>query len=331
MPGKLTFALPSHPGLLSLEQRDWKITEFSAKTNGTEFGIRALDRGNQLLGFLYPDFKGKASAESCRESMLKTERIDQSSDVTERALVKSDSGVEIATVLIKDKQANRLSDFTAGTAPATPKTVMIFRAFAGSGQLCVDIGFSFDFDTSEDQKTKIESFQSELRTLQFDPKAKPTFMGAFTYATVELTHFANTELHNSPARGAFEGYQIALDRVGSSGDPAKWGPITTDQRAIAFSMIQGMKSFQSTLESVVAHKPEYPGPYLLLAKSEAADKNPEAARLHLQQAFDRRANILPGELFPSLIKDPDLLRLKDNREFWSFVEDLSQQLNTTHR
>ena len=27
----------------------------------------------------------------------------------------------------------------------------------------------------------------------------------------------------------------------------------------------------------------------------------------------------------------DFLRLKDNKEFWSFVEDLSQQLSTAHQ
>src|SRR5580704_7815379 len=40
-PGKLTFALPVHPGRMTLDQGAWQVTELSAKPNGNEWGERA--------------------------------------------------------------------------------------------------------------------------------------------------------------------------------------------------------------------------------------------------------------------------------------------------
>jgi hypothetical protein len=37
-PGKLTFALPVHPGQMTVEQGKWQIVELSAKSNGNEWG-----------------------------------------------------------------------------------------------------------------------------------------------------------------------------------------------------------------------------------------------------------------------------------------------------
>jgi hypothetical protein len=314
----LSFALPNHSGNLSLDQHKWNITELSAKENGTEFGIRAADGDNEFLGFLYPAIKREGTAQTCREGMLRSEGIDKSDDVTERAVMNSNSGVEIATVLIYIRTKTKLSDHVAGEAVTNPRTRARFRAFIGSGDLCGDIYFDFALSSPEQQKAAIDSFQAELRTLQFDPKAKPTFLGAFVYATVNFTHFR--------ARGAFQSYEIALDRVNSSEDPNKWSGITFDQRNLAFAMLQGSKQFRAAVQSVVAHNPDYPSAYLLLAKMEAEDGNAEASRAHLQQAFDRRANVLPGELFPDPAKDKSFLKLEDNKGFWAFVEDLSQQL-----
>src|SRR6267378_4282512 len=71
-PGRLSFSLPKHPGKLTLARRNWKITEFSAKTQGNEFGIRAEDGASEFLGFLFLAVDG-SSAQACRESVLKTE------------------------------------------------------------------------------------------------------------------------------------------------------------------------------------------------------------------------------------------------------------------
>jgi hypothetical protein len=51
--GKLTFALPIHPGRMTLEQGTWQVVELSAKPNGNEWGERAEQGKQHLLAFLF--------------------------------------------------------------------------------------------------------------------------------------------------------------------------------------------------------------------------------------------------------------------------------------
>jgi hypothetical protein len=45
----------------------------------------------------------------------------------------------------------------------------------------------------------------------------------------------------------------------------------------------------------------------------------------LQQAFDRRANVLKGELMPDPTKDDSIVKLKKDKTFWAFVLALPKQ------
>jgi hypothetical protein len=309
---------------MSLDQSAWKIIEYSAKPHGTELGIKAKEGSNEFLGFLYRAPKGEKNAAGCRDGMLRSERVD-AADISDRDLMQSRSGVEIATVFIALHQQTRLEDHTAGTVVSREVSQADFRAFIGSGEICGDISFFYD-PRSADAEVSIKSFREDLKNLRFDPNSKPSFLGAFTYATAEMTHVASGEVFKTPPEAAFEDYQLALDRVNTSDNPDKWRAITTDERAIAFSFMQGIAGLRSTLTSLVARQPDNYDPYYLLANVDALDKNSMAARLHLQQAFDRRANVLPGDIFPDPAKNPAFMELKDDKQFWVFVEDLSRQV-----
>jgi len=47
--------------------------------------------------------------------------------------------------------------------------------------------------------------------------------------------------------------------------------------------------------------------------------------MHLQQAFDRRANVLKGESMPDPTKDDSILKLKKDKAFWAFVLTLPKK------
>lgn len=47
--------------------------------------------------------------------------------------------------------------------------------------------------------------------------------------------------------------------------------------------------------------------------------------MHLQQAFDRRANVLKGESMPDPTKDDSILKLKKDEAFWAFVLTLPKK------
>jgi hypothetical protein len=76
-------------------------------------------------------------------------------------------------------------------------------------------------------------------------------------------------------------------------------------------------------EEAIAQDPDYPLYYYDLACADAAEGKVAAARTHLQQAFDRRQNVLPGETFPDPSTDDSFTGLRDDKGFWDFVTQMS--------
>jgi hypothetical protein len=82
-----------------------------------------------------------------------------------------------------------------------------------------------------------------------------------------------------------------------------------------------LKNSRAVAEIAIKNDPDYPINYYNLACADAEEGNTNAARVHLQQAFDRRAN-LKGESMPDPTKDNSILKLKKDQEFWKFVLSL---------
>ena len=75
-------------------------------------------------------------------------------------------------------------------------------------------------------------------------------------------------------------------------------------------------------ERAIKLDPDYPLNYYNLACADAEEGNAADAKAHLQQAFDRKANVIPGETMPDPTKDDSILKLQNNKDFWAFVQTL---------
>jgi hypothetical protein len=62
--------------------------------------------------------------------------------------------------------------------------------------------------------------------------------------------------------------------------------------------------------------------YYNLACADAEEGKLADARKHLQQAFARKANVIPGETMPDPTKDDSFLPYRSNKDFWAFIENL---------
>jgi hypothetical protein len=296
----LTFALPAHPGLLHMDAPNFVITELSAKPNGLEFGIRADDKtisGAEFLGFLFLPAPAQPTAVACRDWMLKSEASD---GVKDRKVIKtyetrSASGIPIALV-----------DYEQAKAP--PAYRYVRRFFVAKDDLCLDASISA-------QNALMATPSNVLyETLTFDPSAPPDFFAKFRYAQVVFDH-------QNPA-GAAPIFASALAMVDSLDDPIKWRRIATDQASISYGMSGDLKRSREINIAAIAKDPDYPLYYYNLACADAESGDASATRTHLQQAFDRRSNTLPGEHLPDPSKDDSILKLKSNKGFWAFVQSL---------
>jgi len=83
-----------------------------------------------------------------------------------------------------------------------------------------------------------------------------------------------------------------------------------------------LKASRAAAEKAIAADPDYPINYYNLACADAEKGDGMSAKLHLQQAFDLRHNVIQGESMPDPAKDDSILSLRKNKEFWAFVTSL---------
>ena len=98
--------------------------------------------------------------------------------------------------------------------------------------------------------------------------------------------------------------------------------VMRDQAGMSYGISGNLTKSRSIFEKGLADDPSYPLNYYNLACADAGEKKLSDARRHLQQAFDRKANVNPGESMPVPTEDESFLPYKDNREFWTFVQGL---------
>ena len=91
---------------------------------------------------------------------------------------------------------------------------------------------------------------------------------------------------------------------------------------MALGMNGDLKAGRAAAEKAIAADPDYPINYYNLACADSEKGDAVSAKLHLQQAFDRRQNVIQGESMPDPAKDDSILKLKKNKEFWAFVTSL---------
>jgi len=295
-------ALPDHKGQLRWSAEGFKIVESSAKPNRSEIGIRGKDESGRLafLGFLFlvPEQAPLTSAK-CRDGALEPEK-------------KANPTLKILGV----------SDVQPGALPASlvtytaqgrgGKTVYSVRGFVAAADMCGDLDFYSD--------TPISASDSDLRKVfgsyQLDESYVPAFRDVLLYAQI----LYNARMY----KGAAPVFEIALDKLQASpgADAKTIKRVVTDQAGMAYGMSGDIPKARAIFEKALADDPDYPMYYYNLACADAEEKKLPAAQHHLQEAFARKANVIPGESLPDPKQDDSFLPYRNNKEFWAFLETL---------
>jgi tetratricopeptide (TPR) repeat protein len=136
--------------------------------------------------------------------------------------------------------------------------------------------------------------------------------------------FASVLFKNSPSLAA-PYYKSALDAMPRDASSLTPRRVATDQLVMSLGMSGDLKNSRAVAENAIADDPDYPLNYYNLACADAEEGNAGAAKTHLRQAFDRRANVLKGESMPDPTKDDSILKLKKDQAFWTFVLSLPKE------
>jgi hypothetical protein len=159
-----------------------------------------------------------------------------------------------------------------------------------------------------------QAIESILKDFTFEPAYLPT---SKDYLLIANAYF---RVGRSPVSAAVY-YQRALDTLPVDA-PINARRVIVDQLAMSYGMSGQIKQSRTVNQAAIQTDPDYPLYYYNLACADAEQGKAGDAKVHLQQAFDRKANVLPGEHLPDPTTDDSLLKLKTNKEFWAFVQTL---------
>ena len=298
-------SLPEQTGRLSWSAPGFEITQSSAKPHGQEIGIRGQDGAEQLsfLGFLFliqNDYD--VTSAKCRDEALAQEKKSLPSLTVLRSWDLTRPGslpVSLATYTTKQR------DGSAGYH---------VRGFVASGNICGDLEVYSTRQISDSDSAVSRIFAS----YRFDPKYLPGFSDVVLYA--QILYDTNMFAAAAPY------FEKALTMVPADGAPfptAKTARrVLTDQAGMAFGISGNVSKARTIFEEATKTDPDYPLYYYNLACADAEEENLANARIHLQQAFARKANVISGENMPDPTTDDSFLPYKDNRDFWMLLEQL---------
>jgi tetratricopeptide (TPR) repeat protein len=194
----------------------------------------------------------------------------------------------------------------------TPLRQQNLFGFYGDRSTCAEVHISKAVYISSDAA----QLEDALKHFTFDAGYEPV---SRDYSTIGTIYFAAAQNYASAAVY----YQRALDTLSAGAANLNARRFLTDQLSMSYGTSGDMTRSRKINEEAIVQDPAYPIYYYDLACADAEEGKADAARTHLQQAFDRRQNVLPGEAFPDPATDDLFARLKDDKGFWDFVTQMS--------
>jgi len=295
-------ALAEHGGKLSWSADGYKIIQYSAKPNGNEIGIRG-DNGSGItfLGFLFLiSEQAPLTSEKCRDGALNSEKT-------------GDPSLKVQSTSKISNSGNHPVSLVSYTAQARDgKVLYVVRGFAATADICGDLEFYSDSPITADDVGLKKVFTSYT----LDEKYTPTFRDALLYGQI---------LYNAKAyKAAGTAFETALDRLKQSheADQITMKRVVTDQAGMAYGMSGDLQKARAIFENAIREDPQYPLYYYNLACADAENQDLNGAQKHLQEAFDRKANVVAGEKMPDPTTDDSFLPYRGNSAFWGFLEGL---------
>ena len=280
---------------------DWKPEMVNIYDKGTRpvFQLTNTRTGVTASFILFENNSGQPNAQGCRKDAIDPIIANEGKLISDRIDGES-----------KDPAGNYLSTTSYMTAMGDTRAKQhSFFAFAGDAKTCAEIHVSTMSDTPN------EEANLKAAIAEFDPKLgyQPTAQDYFVMATLLFK--------NAPALAA-PYYKSALDNLPPGPQTLTPRRVITDQLVMSLGMTRDIKNSRAVARHAIEADPDYPLNYYNLACADAEEGKAADAKLHLQQAFDHKANTIPGEHLPDPTKDDSILKLKKDKEFWAFVQTL---------
>jgi tetratricopeptide (TPR) repeat protein len=308
-PKPLSLVMPNGRGRIivpSQEVLQWKL--LALYDNGTRPVMQATTRsGDVAVSYvLFPNSTKSLAPKICRDDVV---------DAAVRGASPTPGMVDVKQVKrfehspINGQSVEMGSFFIQSMMEMKVEQQNLF-AVAASATACAEIHIS----KSSYKPTDDAAMAAVLDGFKFEPDYEPTPQDYFVLATFYYQVF------KSYGSAAFY-YQRALDTF-----PAQASRndrrMLVDQLAMSYGISGDIKKSRAVNEDAIKSDPDYPLYYYNLACADAEQGKAKDAQMHLQQAFERKGNLIAGGKMPDPSADDSILKLKKNKEFWDFVQEL---------
>jgi tetratricopeptide (TPR) repeat protein len=255
---------------------------------------------------IFPNQTGSAEPKICRDDVL---------NAAQRSLSGAPGFVDIKQVKKADstnaagQPLATGSYFIASLGDMKIAEQNVFGVISSTME-CAEVHISKDSYTPADDS----AIQSALQAFSFDTDYSPIAQDYYLLGTL---------LYQLPKNyaGAAVYYQRALDTLPANA-PLRARRVITDQLSMSYGISGQIARSRAVNEDAIKLDPDYPLYYYNLACADSEQGKAADAKVHLQRAFDRKANMLAGEHFPDPRQDDSIQKLKKNKEFWAFVQTL---------
>ena len=261
-----------------------------------------------LSYLLFQNATGSPTSDGCREAVI--------GPVLENLKGKAEiEDVRRSARKVANGKTLSVAEYTIAKAGEVPLGQLNVFGFYGDAQTCFEIHVSKPRFAAADRP----AFDEAVNAFDFEPGYRPT---AAEYGLVGTLFF--NYIHDFKAAAVY--YQRALDTLPKAEVTAPTasvlGRVTVTQLAMSYGMAGDLARSRAVNEAAIGRDPEFPMPYYNLACADAEAGDAAAAKVHLQQAFERRQHMLPGVAMPDPTQDDSILKLKSDPQFWAFVQSL---------
>ena len=300
----LMLVTPWGPGAIPLPSGgDWKPQSLTVYDDGKRPAalFKKGDEGFSASFILFENLYDTATSKGCRKDAIDgiVARFGKQISKREDAETRLEGGRELATT-------SYLVDMGPETKGHLQRNVF---GFVAGAKACAEIHLSTVHDTAADE----ELIKSIMNGFHPDVDYTPTTMDSFLMASLLFK--------NAPGLAA-PYYKASLEAMPKDDSFKTPRRVATDQLVMALGMSGDLKNSRVVAEMAAKSDPDYPINYYNLACADAEQGDAAQAKAHLQQAFDRRANVLKGEPMPDPTKDDSILKLKKDKAFWDWVQTL---------
>jgi hypothetical protein len=274
--------------------------------NGTRPVLQAKAGDVSISYSLFPNSTGSSAPKICRDDVVNA-AIKGTAPTPDLADIKQVKFFEHPP--INNQSVEMGSFFVAKLLDMKVEQQNLF-AVAASPTACANVHISKTPYTPADES----ALTSLLDTFRFEPDYVATSQDYYNLATTFY------EVFKSYASAAAY-YQRTLDTLPSQVS-LNGRRVIVDQLSMSYGISGNLKQSRAVNENAIKLDPDYPLYYYNLACADAEEGKAKDAQLHLQQAFDRKANTIPGEHLPDPTQDDSIQKLKKNKQFWAFLQTL---------